>query len=194
MHKFIKILKIVLILIGAIFVLDAGLILTMANWQPEVGKADAIIILGAAINTPALTNRTLTALRLYQQGKADTMILSGGKIADSDISEAQFMEKVIARNTADPISYILEDQSHNTYENIKNSKAALKSVGNRSSIIIVSDKFHLARAYLLAKRAGFKTVYWSSPEPDYYSRADLNYYYLREFIAIIDYIPKFILG
>ncbi len=191
MKILIKVLKISAVIVGLILVLDAGLILTFANWQPTITKADSVIILGAAINTPALTNRTLTALYLYQDGKADSIVLSGGKIADADISEAQFMQKVINRNTADPINYILEDQSHTTYENIKNSKA---KIGDEDSIIIVSDKFHLARAFLVAKRAGFETVQWASPQPDYYSKQDLHYYYIREFVAIISYIPKFIFG
>ncbi len=191
MKILIKVLKISAVIVGLILVLDAGLILTFANWQPTITKADSVIILGAAINTPALTNRTLTALHLYQDGKADSIILSGGKIADADISEAQFMQKVINRNTADPINYIMEDQSHTTYENIKNSKAKM---GDKDSIIIVSDKFHLARAFLVAKRAGFETVQWASPQPDYYSKQDLHYYYIREFVAIISYIPKFIFG
>lgn len=206
MKIFIKSLKIILIAIGVLFVADFAFVLIMANWQPEVGKSDAVIVLGAAINTPALTNRTLVGLDLFIKGKADEMILSGGKIADSDISEAQFMEKVIMRNSADRITYILEDKSRTTYENIKNSKAILDNEHQKelaegcnlctdnSTITIVSDKFHLARAFLIAKRAGFKTVYWTSPRPDYYSRADLDYYYFREFVAIIDYIPKFIFG
>lgn len=191
MKIFSKVLKIIIFSIGIVFVMDAGFILTMAHWQPEIQRADAAIVLGAAINTPALTNRTLVALRLYQEGKVGELVLSGGKIADEDISEAQFMEKVIHRNTADNINYVLEDKSRTTYENIKNSKALL---GDSSSIVIVSDQFHLARAFLLAKRAGFKTVYWSAPEPDYFSAADLRYYYFREFVALIDYIPKFIFG
>lgn len=187
-----RILKVLVIAIGVVFVVDAGFLLFMANWQPEVGKSDAVIVLGAAINTPALINRTLVGLNIYQSGKADKMILSGGKIAASDISEAAFMEKVIIRNTADPINYVIEDQSRTTYENIKYSKAKLGD--DQKSITIVSDKFHIARAFLLAKRAGFKTVYWKSPNPEYFSREDLDYYYLREFVALIDYIPKFIFG
>lgn len=182
-----------IILIGAVVLIasDAGAILLVAKWQPEIKEVDGIIILGAAINTPALRNRTLEALQLYEQGKGKQIILSGGKIADSDISEAEYMAKVIDKNAHGEVKYQLEDQSHNTYENIRNSKEKL---GDAESIIIVSDEFHLARAVLLAKRAGFEKVYWSSPEPDYYSSKDLRYYYFREFIAMINYIPKFIFG
>jgi uncharacterized SAM-binding protein YcdF (DUF218 family) len=170
---------------------DALLIWEVAHNQPHLEHADAIIVLGAAINTPALRNRTLEGLEIYEQGKADVMVLSGGKIAEEDISEADYMKKVIEKNAEGKVNYIIEDQSHNTYDNIKNSQAKL---GDKESIIIVSDSFHLARAVLMAKRAGFETVYWNSPSSGYYSRKELRYYYFREFIAMINYLPKFIFG
>jgi uncharacterized SAM-binding protein YcdF (DUF218 family) len=84
---------------------------------------------------------------------------------------------------------ILEEQSHNTEDNIKNSRA---KIPNAKSVIIVSDEFHIARAVLLAKREGFKDVYWSSPEPTYYTKPELNRYYLREMAGMIRYIPIFL--
>ncbi len=178
-------------LIGILLVLDAALIWGVAHSRPEIPHADAIIILGAAINTPALTNRTTKALELYEQGRADVMVLSGGKIADADISEAQFMEKVINKRAKQKANYILEENSHNTYENIQNSAAKLEG---KNSVIVVSDAFHLARAVLMAKRAGFDDVYWSAPSSGYYRRDELRFYYLREFVAMINYLPKFIFG
>jgi uncharacterized SAM-binding protein YcdF (DUF218 family) len=186
-----KILISILGVIGAFMVLNFALIWGIAHTRPEIKHADAIIVLGAAINTPALTNRTKEGLEIYEQGKADVMVLSGGKIADTDISEAQFMEKVIKKNMREDVNYILEEDSHNTYENSQNSKAKLEG---KDSVIVVSDAFHLARAVLMAKRAGFEEVYWSAPSSGYYSRPELRYYYLREFVAMINYLPKFVFG
>lgn len=191
-----KILISVAIVVGLFLATDAALIWGVAHTRPEIKHADAIIILGAAINTPALTNRTKEGLEIYEQGKADVIVLSGGKIADADISEAQYMEKVIKKNKSmEKVDYILEEDSHSTYDNIRNSKAKLEDEGHKTdSIIIVSDAFHLARAFLMAKRAGFETVYWSAPSSGYYKRDELRYYYLREFAAMINYLPKFLLG
>jgi uncharacterized SAM-binding protein YcdF (DUF218 family) len=186
-----KIIKFVVAFFLVLLILDAGLIWGVAHQQSKIDHADAIIVLGAAINTPALVNRTMKGLELYEQGKADVMVLSGGKIAEADISEAEFMEKVIKKNSHMPVHYLLEDQSHNTYENINNAKAEL---GDADSLIVVSDAFHLARAVILAKRAGFKNVYWQAPSSGYYSRSELRYYYLREFVAMVNYWPKFIFG
>jgi uncharacterized SAM-binding protein YcdF (DUF218 family) len=185
------------VVFGLLFTADAALIWGIAHNQPDLptDKADAIVVLGAAINTPALRNRTLEALEIYEQGKAERLILSGGKIADPDMSEAASMAKIIDKNAQGDVDYILEDQSHNTYDNIKNSQAKLAEVdAGADSIIIVSDSFHLARAVLLAKRAGFEEVYWNSPSSGYYRRDELRYYYMREFVAMINYLPKFIFG
>lgn len=190
-----KILISITVVFGILFIVDASLIWGIAHSRPPINHADAIIVLGAAINTPALRNRTLQGLDLYEQGKADEMILSGGKIADADISEAEYMEKVINKTANENVNYVLEDQSHNTYENIANSKAKiLETNPNANSVIVVSDAFHLARAFLLAKRAGFKTVYWSAPSSGFYERDELRFYYLREFVAMFNYLPRFIFG
>lgn len=184
-------IKILVLIIIVLVAIDVVLVFTIAHSRPDFTHADNAIVLGAAINTPSLKNRTLKALELYEQGKVDQLVLSGGKISDSDISEAQYMEKIIKQNQDVNVKYILEDQSHNTYENIRNSK---QKINDNSSVVIVSDEFHLARAFLLAKRAGIEKVYWQSPEPDYYSKQELNFYYFREMVAMIAYIPRFIFG
>ncbi len=169
--------------------LDVLAVVFFAHYRPHIEKADAIIILGAAINTPALYNRSLEGLFLYEQGKANVIVVSGGRISDQDISEAAYMQKVIEGNAREPVPIIIEDQSHSTYDNIKNTKA---QIGEGKSIIIVSDSFHLARAVLLAKRFGFGKTYWSSPKPFYYKNSEMVFYYIRETAAMISYLPKFL--
>lgn len=186
-----KIFKYILAAVLAVFLLDAGTLAFFSLYRPEIPQTDAAIILGAAINTPALYNRSLEGLRLYQQRKTNLLVLSGGRISDEDISEAAYMKKTILKNEFAPVPFVLEDQSHTTYENIKNSK---KLIPDAKSIIIVSDIFHLARGVIMAKREGFAHVYWSAPDPNYYNKKDLAFYYFREFVALIDYIPKFIKG
>lgn len=186
-----RIFKLAIAIFILLLIADLALVLGLAHFRRDIKKADAVIILGAAINTPALYSRTIEGLHLYQDGKADRLVLSGGKIADADISEAQYMEKVLKANSSQLPEYIMEEQSHNTYDNIKFSREKL---GDKVTVIIVSDEFHLARAVLMAKREGFDEVYWSAPEPSYYSAAELRFYYFREFMAMLSYIPKFISG
>jgi uncharacterized SAM-binding protein YcdF (DUF218 family) len=177
-------------LILAVLVMDALLVFGIGNSKPNIPEnTDAIIILGAAINTPALYNRSIEGLRLYEQGKGKVLVLSGGRISDKDISEAQYMEKVIKKNAKTTPPMVLEEESHSTFENIRNSRS---KIGEAKSVIIVSDTFHVARGFLMAKAAGFADVYWSSPEPSYYKKGELGFYYFRELAAMLAYIPKFL--
>jgi uncharacterized SAM-binding protein YcdF (DUF218 family) len=191
MKKLLKFLKYLAYVIIAFLVLDLAVVVFFSVYRPVIQKADAIVVLGAAINTPALYNRTLEGLRLYNQGKADVMVLSGGVDYPKSIPEADYMQNVILQNSLTVPNMVLEKSSNSTYENIKNSK---KLIPGSRSLIIVSDDFHLARAVLMAKRLGFGPIYWSSPNPVYYSKPELAFYFMREMFAMIDYIPKFIFG
>jgi uncharacterized SAM-binding protein YcdF (DUF218 family) len=188
LFKWVKYLAIASIII---FGLSFAVVYSFSVYERPIQKADAIIILGAAINTPALYNRSMEGLGLYQSGKSDVLILSGGRISNEDITEAGYMKKVIMQNNnnnnVEQPKMILEEDSHSTFENIRNSKNKAPEV---KSIIVVSDKYHLARAVLLAKRMGFKPVYWSAPSSDYYPKKELYYHYLRETVAIVAYLPK----
>lgn len=186
-----KIYKYFAVTLITVLILDAFIVFSIGTFRPEIKKADAIVVLGAAINTPTLYNRSLQGLKMYEEGKGEVIVLSGGRISDKDISEAGYMQKSILSKAKEPVPLILEEDSHNTYENINNTKT---KIGEGKSLLIVSDEYHLARAVLLAKRAGFSPVYWSSPVPFYYSKRELGMYYLREIIAMLDYIPKFIFG
>ena len=189
MKKLIRLLKYLISITILIFGLSFAVVYFFSAYERPIQKADAIIILGAAINTPALYNRSMEGLRLFKSDKSDVMILSGGRISDKYITEAGYMKKVIMQNnTGENPKMILEEDSHSTFENLKNSKNKVPEV---KSIIIVSDRYHLARAVLLAKRLGFETVYWSAPSSGYYPKKELYYHYLREVVAMIAYLPKF---
>ncbi|MEK7618433.1 MAG: YdcF family protein [Patescibacteria group bacterium] len=189
MERIRKILKWLAWLCAAILLLDALLIASFAVFSSEYKKADAIIVMGAAINSPALYNRSIEALEIYELGFAPVIALSGGRISDKDISEATYMQRAMQSKAVKPLNLVLDENSHNTFENLRNSKSKLP---NAKSVIIVTDKFHLARSVIMAKSLGFEDVYWHSPEGEYYPRNELIYYYAREFAAIIAYLPKFL--
>ena len=188
MDKIRKILKWLALVFAGILVIDALLLGGFSVFPSSYEKADAIIVMGAAINSPALYNRSMEALRLYEEGNAPLMVLSGGRISEADISEATYMQRAMQSKATIHLNLILDETSHNTFENISNSKAKLQS---SKSVIIVTDKFHLARSWLVAKSLGFKNVYWSAPQTKY-PPEQLRYHYFREFVAIIAYVPKFV--
>jgi uncharacterized SAM-binding protein YcdF (DUF218 family) len=191
MKRFWRICKYIAIAIFSILLSDIIVVVFFSVYRPPVTKADAIVVLGAAINTQEIYNRSLEGLKLYQAGDAPVIVLSGGQDFPRAQTEADFMENIIKANSATSVPLILEDQSHSTYDNIKNTKA---KIGADKTVIIVSDDFHLARGVLMAAREGLHPVYWNSPKPSYYTKPELAFYYGREFLAMIAYIPKFIFG
>ena len=179
------------IFIVVFLALDVGLVIGVGLWSRPLVPADAVVILGAAINSPALNQRTLAGFKIYQEGLVPTMVLSGGKISWHDMSEARGMLRTIEKETSENPEVLLDEASNDTLENLVNSKQLL---GDDTDVIIVSDKYHLARAVLLAKRLGYDHVQWSSPSLSYYKKSDLVHYYFREMAAMIAYLPHFVLG
>lgn len=117
----------------------------------EIQPADAALVLGNAVYrngkpNPCLRSRVAAGAELYHAGKVPKLVVSGGTDGDGS-NQARHM-KAIAVELGVPESRILtEAKSENTYENILFSSIALS---NNSSVVIVSDDYHLKRAVWLA--------------------------------------------
>jgi uncharacterized SAM-binding protein YcdF (DUF218 family) len=175
-----------------IFGYDLAAVIGFSLLHPSVPqKVDAVIVLGAKVGTPALKYRALTGLKYYEEGKTDTIILSGAKGSNEPISEAKAMQAVISEQIAKTHGHmphtIQETRSADTFQNLDNSRAL---IAHAKSVVVVSDGYHLARSVATAKHAGFQTVYWDSPKPSYYATIDLAHYYVREAVAILVYLPR----
>lgn len=171
-----------------VFLADAVFVLVFPRTSlPQTGeKADAVVVLGAAPNSPAIHNRALKGYQLYNEGRARQLVLSGGVTSNLDESEAQNMNRFLQKQGL-PVQAVLEQKSTNTLENLENSRRLLPEAG---SVIVVSDVYHLPRAFLVAKAVGFARVYWDAPSSNYYKASELMWYYGREVVAILAYIPK----
>lgn len=172
-------------LLDAVFVLG----FPRQSLPPEGQPADAVVVLGAAPNSPAIHNRALKGLELYKTGQAKEIILTGGITSVRDESEAMNMARFLHKGEPILLPLTLEEHSANTFENLDNSK---KLVPTANRIVIVSDTYHLPRSFLIAKRLGFTDVYWDSPDSGYYKFSELMWYYGREMVAIVAYIPKLV--
>jgi uncharacterized SAM-binding protein YcdF (DUF218 family) len=189
-----KPIMIILIVLLGLFVLDLSSVVVFSLTRPSIpAHVDAIVVLGARVGTPAVTQRALTGLSYYEQGKTDTIVLSGGQGSNEPISEAQSMANIITAEVAEKHEkmphLILDTTSSDTIQNLSNTK---KLIPNAKSIIISTDCYHLERAVLIAKHDGFQQVYWGCPVPSYYNIFDLGHYYVREAIAIITEAPQLI--
>lgn len=129
-------------------------------------SADAIIVLGAAAYhkkpSPVFEERIRHAVNLYQQGKAKKIIFTGGTPKTGFLTEAEVGAKWALSHGVKQQDILLEPNSRNTFDNLKNS-AEIAKREKLHSFIVVSDPYHIARAKLMAQDLGLAVQ--MSPTP-----------------------------
>ena len=124
-------------------------------------RADAVVVFGArayADGRPslALHDRVRTACRLYRDGLARTVVLSGGP-GDGAQSEPDVMAR-LARGWGVPESGMVLDQAGvNTRATILNARRLARERGWRT-VLMVSHYYHLSRIDLCCCRAGLQAT------------------------------------
>ncbi|CAB1240929.1 YdcF family protein [Clostridium sp. WLY-B-L2] len=128
--------------------------------KPE--RSDCIIVLGCRVYgttpSPFLMGRLNRGLELYNKGYGRYIIVSGGKGEGESISEAEAMRQYLLSKGMDNSKIIVEDKSSSTMANLINSKKIMNAMGFHSAVI-VSNKYHLKRASLMAKSQDIKGSY-----------------------------------
>ncbi|MBR5939745.1 MAG: YdcF family protein [Neisseriaceae bacterium] len=129
-------------------------------------SADAIIVLGAAAYyhkpSPVFEERIRHAVNLYKQGKAKKIIFTGGTPKAGFQTEAEVGAKWAEKNGVPRRDILLEPNSRNTFDNLKNA-AEIAKQQKLHSFIVVSDPYHIARAKLMAEDLGLTVQ--MSPTP-----------------------------
>jgi uncharacterized SAM-binding protein YcdF (DUF218 family) len=136
----------------------------------DLPNADAIVVLGGAtrpqkaprpwIDLMEESDRIVHGARLYQQGKAPVLILSGGRIdwnSNSNASESADMA-AIAQALGVPSAAILQDPtSLNTHENAVNVKKILQA-RNLQRVLLVTSAMHMPRSVAIFKKQGIDAI------------------------------------
>lgn len=156
----------------------------VANEQQPLLKADAGVILGAALwneqPSPALKERLDYAIELYEAGMVDYLILSGGKPHyDRGLSEAEGMEHYLVAAGIPQDKLLLETQSRDTYENLTFSERVAKK-HDLTSIMIITHNYHTKRAEDIAVYIGMKHVQTAGVKTTVLNE---SYHYTREMLA-----------
>ena len=128
---------------------------------------DAIIVLGNSTRGEEIggimKNRLEKALEIYGSNQKTKIILSGGK-REKGVSEAQKMKRYLKERSLAEEIFILEEQSRNTFENLKNSKEIIIKHQFKNIALITSD-YHLKRASMIAKSLDINISAISAPAP-----------------------------
>ena len=147
--------------------------------------ADYIIIMGGGLDnglTPShtLRNRLDTALEYIEQNPETIVIVTGGQGPDELIPEADAMKTYLVDRGVPSERILTEDKSHSTDENFRFSRAL---VPEGSSVVVVSNEFHLYRCVKIAGQNGFSDVMTlAAPTPTFLLRLNCH---VREFFAVV---------
>jgi uncharacterized SAM-binding protein YcdF (DUF218 family) len=184
-------------------VLASGLIfgtaamVVMQARSDEARPVDAIVVMGAAQYngrpSPVFAARLEHALALYERGLAPTIVVTGGKQPGDAYTEAEAAQAWLAERGVPVEAILLENAGRSTPGSIKAVPQLLPPEG--TSILIVSDGFHLFRSELMFRDLGYQA--YSSPAPDSpirpWSPQELAYV-VRETGGVLAFLPEMWLG
>jgi uncharacterized SAM-binding protein YcdF (DUF218 family) len=151
-------------------------------------RADAIVVFGAGVSndgepSDALKDRVRTACRLYREGLAGRIVMSGGT-APGGASEAEVMRRM-AIDAGVPAEAILVDaQGANTRATVRHTTEILSRIGARK-VLAVSHSYHLARVKMTYQQQGLEV--YTVPADESYTLSAMPYYIAREVAAICAY-------
>lgn len=182
-----KVVKIALWVTLIVFVITIlNIIYFGEKSKPE--KSDCIIVLGCKVYgktpSPFLVWRTEHALKLYRQGYGKYIVVSGGQGAGEEISEAEAMRRYLLSKGVEDKIILVEDMSGSTMANLINSKDIMREK-RLESAIIVSNKYHLKRASLMAKQQEIVSSFSGVFVKPYKYHEFIGY--LREVPALVKY-------
>lgn len=155
-------------------------------------KSDAILVLGARsyINgayNPCLKARVEHAMLLYKEKYAGKLLMSGGNDKEDNVNEAETMKKMAIEMGVKDSDILLEKNATSTYENFTYSQKLFEKHGI-SSVIVVSEPFHMARASLIGKKIGMSfSVSPAVNSPCWTQNHYISKYFLKEPLAILGY-------
>lgn len=137
------------------------------RYQPSLDK-DFIIILGCGIAadgrpTPLLRGRIDRAIAFARRQKEETgkdviFVPSGGQGPREVTSECAAMRGYLLEQGIPESQIIEENQSANTFENMKFSKVKIDAVNPNAKVAFSTTNYHVFRSGLYASRVGLRAV------------------------------------
>lgn len=204
-----RIQRVILILTLIILLISGNRWVAMAltrslEWRylpPEqIPSAGVIVVLGGGTNPaeyPRSTveingagDRMLYAAQLFHMGKADHLLLSGGRIdwSSSNTTPAEEMAVILEMLGVPLESMWLESESRNTFENAQYAREILTEK-DINKIILVTSASHMPRSVQLFEEQGFDVI----PAPTDFDVTQANWQGLRQAsipVQIMNLLPN----
>jgi uncharacterized SAM-binding protein YcdF (DUF218 family) len=183
-------LKLFIAICSGSFLLATAWIIAV-GLNDQIADADLIVVPGNTIApdgtpSPRLQARLDAALKLFQEGRAPFIFVSGG-IGKEGFDEADSMSHYLLRNGV-PASAIVKDSlGVDTAATARNAASFMHANGLRSALV-ATQYFHVPRTKLALERNGIRVA--GSAHARYFEMRDF-YSSPREAIAYVVYVTKF---
>lgn len=125
----------------------------------QARPVDAIVVLGAAQYdgrpSAQLAARLDEVVRLWPQGFAPVVVVTGGKQPGDRFTEAEASARYLIERGVPEEAILAENEGRTTYESLRAVSALLTARGDRS-VLLVTDPFHSLRSRLIAEEVGLE--------------------------------------
>ena len=142
---------------GVLYVVLTFVQVYAASNQTHEDPAQAIIVLGAAqydgVPSPVLEARLDHAIELFDEGVANTLVVTGGKQEGDRFTEAAASYRYLKEQGIAEERILREEQGSNTWEQLAAATRVLRDRG-MSSAVLVSDDYHAYRLDRIAHELG----------------------------------------
>jgi uncharacterized SAM-binding protein YcdF (DUF218 family) len=150
-----------LVALGILLVMGYVLVTFVQVWwmsrRDGARRADAVVVLGAAQYdgrpSPVLRDRLDHARELYEDDLVDMILVTGGKQAGDQYTEAQASYLYLRDEGVPDEHLLLEDQGTNTWESLAASARILRDLG-LTRAVMVTDGYHALRVDAIADELG----------------------------------------
>ncbi len=180
-----------LLLVLVAFGMCASTVYHVGNRPLPAGfHADAAVVLGAAAwdkrPSPVFQERINHAITLYQGGRVDKLVFTGGTPKKGFMTEAEVGRRYAIKQGVPARDILFENTSRDTYQNLANIKPLLRE-HEIGSIVIVTDPYHTARAAAMAKDLGLNAETSGTPTSRYSESRQRKKFLLQESYALFGY-------
>ena len=171
-----------------------ALLLSFGSFLAIYGSRDTadyseqtVIVLGCGIRgervSVGLAKRLNKAAEYHEKNPDAMIIVSGGQGPQEDISEALAMKRYLVDKGIAEDKIIMEDRSTSTITNFRYSREIMEEMGlSLSSVVFVTNGYHVYRAASYAKDEGFTDVAHLGTNIIWYT-IPMNY--MREMLAVV---------
>lgn len=181
-------------IIGALLAFGLVILISFGSFLAIYGSRDTadytedtVIVLGCGIRgervSVGLAKRLNKAAEYHKNNPDAVIIVSGGQGPQEDITEALAMKRYLVDKGIDESKIIMEEKSTSTITNFRYSREIMEREGlSLSSVVFVTNAYHVYRAASYAKDEGFLEVNHLGTDIIWYT-IPMNY--MREMLAVM---------